>query len=146
MNTKLLCALMLSAALAAPAFAAEPPYSTGQVVVPIACSADNTKRVTDGCPLATKNSTASYTETTVAVTGGTWRLLAAASATRKKLIVGDRAGLTCSWSLIASPVSNEGFPFSSSGVGGSWVFDDPISVDNIYVVCSSSGTLTLAGS
>jgi hypothetical protein len=86
-----------------------------------------------------------YTETTVTVTGGAWTLIAAANAARRRLVVGDATGLACLWSHNASPVSGEGFPFSTSSQGGSWVFDDPISTNAVYVKCTTGGVVTVAG-
>jgi hypothetical protein len=86
-----------------------------------------------------------YTMTTVSVTANTWTLAASASSTRKRLIIGERSSLSCSWSFNASPATGEGFPFSTSSSGGSWVFDDPISTNAVYVLCSTTGVVSVAG-
>lgn len=95
-----------------------------------------------GLPVAPSRSP--WAETTVAMTGGTWALAAAASTTRKRLLLGDTVGLGCVFSYVASPASNEGFPFSTTSQGGSWIFDNPVPTGAVYVKCANSGTLTVA--
>ena len=86
----------------------------------------------------------SYAETTVTVTANTWTQLVASNASRKKLFIGEKTALGCAWSFNASPATGEGFPFSTATSGGSWVFDDPISTNAVYVNCATGGVITVA--
>lgn len=99
-----------------------------------------------GCNEPVARPGATYTEATVAVTAGTWANVAAVSTTRQKLIVGDAVGLGCVWSTNSAPAAGQGFPFSLTGTPGSWVFDDPVVFNAIYVKCSSSGVVTVGAS
>jgi hypothetical protein len=115
-----------------------PVTLTSPTVLPTSISSSVNLSVTE-----TQNSGASYTETTVAVTAGTWISVLASSTTRKRVILGDAAGLGCAYTFNASPSANEGFPFSLSGSANTYVFDQPAPINQIWVKCSASGTVTV---
>lgn len=95
-------------------------------------------------PQPVVRNSASYTESTVAVTSGTWTAAVAANSSRVKLILGDATGLGCSFSLASgTPASGEGMPFSLAGTPGSYPLDDPTPTNNVQVKCASSGTITV---
>jgi hypothetical protein len=90
-------------------------------------------------------SVAAWSEGTLSISANTWTQVAAASPVRKQLLIGDAVGLGCVWSFNSSPALNEGFPFSLTGQGGSWVFDNPVATNAVYIRCATSGTITFAG-
>lgn len=95
-----------------------------------------------GVSAADVQASATYTETTVAMTGG-WVKVWGGSGSPGKIILSDRAGVGCAWSLNSSPTANEGVAISGSGAPGSYVFDAPVPTNPVYVQCPSGATLTL---
>ncbi len=86
-----------------------------------------------------------YRETTVAMTGAYVQVWTGASSPNK-LVLADNAGTGCSWSLNATPIANEGVPFSIAGGPGSYVFDAPVPTNPIYAKCPGGAVLTVVTS